>query len=332
MRPSLQDNRLDIVLLSGYLGSGKTTWLRHALFTKAYGNAQVFTQEAAKQAVDDLLLGEAMSVKVLTGTAGTPKGKEEMIAALLEVAESRTSGQAKNAAKTDTQPDTLIPETLIIETSGLADPADIIVAIKEHPILIYHFALKETIIMADALHFPEALKNDPLCQQQLLAADRVVIAKAEETSAQSLANLVATITQINPAAPVSLSSFGVESPVPSLPAPTETYESTLAHTGAPVMVASLAIPKDIDWVEFTVWLSALLHARGDTILRVKGVLDTDEGLLLLQSVRKVMQQPEILPAKQSNVTAGDIVFIGEGMEQEALRTSMLIFLGKDAEA
>ena len=42
-----QDNRLDIVLLSGYLGSGKTTWLRHALFTKAYGNAQVFTQEAA---------------------------------------------------------------------------------------------------------------------------------------------------------------------------------------------------------------------------------------------------------------------------------------------
>ncbi|WP_367106071.1 GTP-binding protein [uncultured Psychrobacter sp.] len=336
MRPSLQDNRLDIVLLSGYLGSGKTTWLRHALFTKAYGNAQVFTQEAAKQAVDDLLLGEAMSVKVLTGTAGTPKGKEEMIAALLEVAESRTSGQVKGTAQTDTQsdtliPDTLIPDTLIIETSGLADPADIIVAIKEHPILIYHFALRETIIMVDALHFSEALKNDPLCQQQLLAADRIVIAKAEETPAQSLANLVATITQINPAAPVSLSSFGVESSVPSLPAPTETYESTLAHTGAPVMVASLAIPKDIDWVEFTVWLSALLHARGDTILRVKGVLDTDEGLLLLQSVRKVMQQPEILPSKQSNVTAGDIVFIGEGMEQEALRTSMLIFLGKDAE-
>lgn len=345
MSARLQDNRLDVVLLSGYLGSGKTTWLRHALFTKAYGNAQVFTQEAAKQAVDDLLLSAAMSVKVLTGTAGTPKGKEEMIAALLEVAESRTSGhiKTKGAAQTDIQsdtliadtlvsntlvPDTLIPDTLIIETSGLADPAEIIVAIKEHPILIYHFALKETIIMVDALHFPEALKNDPLCQQQILAADRIVIAKAEELPAQSLANLVATITQINPAAPVSLSSFGVESPVPSLPAPTETYESTLAHTGAPVKVASLPIPKDIDWVEFTVWLSALLHARGNTILRVKGVLSTDEGLLLLQSVRKVMQQPEILPAKQSNVTAGDIVFIGEGMEQEALRTSMLSFLGR----
>lgn len=128
------DNRLDIVLLSGYLGSGKTTWLRHALFTKTYGNAQVFTQEAAQQPVDDLLLGEAMSVKVLTGTAGTSKGKEELISALLEVAESRTH------TKTDA---INTPDTLIIETSGLADPEDIIVTISEHPVLVYHFVLKK---------------------------------------------------------------------------------------------------------------------------------------------------------------------------------------------
>ncbi len=191
-----QDNRLDILLLSGYLGSGKTTWLRHALFTKTFGHAQVFTQEAAEQPVDDLLLGEAMSVKVLTGTAGTPKGKEELISALLEVAESRTSRRSSDLI-------TLQPDTLIIETSGLADPEEIIVAIKEHPILIYHFALKETIIMADALHFHVALKADALCRQQILSADRVVIAKSEEVSEQTLSNLVSTVTKINPAAPIS---------------------------------------------------------------------------------------------------------------------------------
>jgi G3E family GTPase len=321
MKQTSQDNRLDIVLLSGYLGSGKTTWLRHTLFTKAYGNAQVFTQEAAQQPVDDLLLGEAMSVTVLTGTAGTPKGKEELISALLEVTESRTSGQVKDSAKSDIQPD-----TLIIETSGLADPEEIIVAIKEHPILIYHFALQETIIMVDALHFHVALKNDVLCRQQILAADRVVIAKSEEVPVQSLANLVSTISKINLAAPISLSAFGVESPVPALPEPTEIYESILANVGTPTTVVSLPIPKQIDWVEFTVWLSALLHARGDTILRVKGVLNTDEGPLLLQSVRKVMQQPEVLPTEQSNAIAGDIVFIGEDMDQELLLASMSSFL------
>lgn len=322
-----QDNRLDIVLLSGYLGSGKTTWLRHALFTKTFGHAQVFTQEAAEQPVDDLLLGEAMSVKVLTGTAGTPKGKEELISALLAVAESRTNGQISDL--TTTQLDNLIPDTLIIETSGLADPEEIIVAIKEHPILVYHFALKETIIMADALHFQMALKTDALCHQQILSADRIVIAKSEEVSEQSLSNLVSTISRINPAAPISLSTFGVESPIPTLPAPTEIYESTLATVGTPTTVVSLPIPKGVDRIEFTVWLSALLHARGDTILRVKGILQTDEGALLLQSVRKVMQQPEILPLERCNSTTRDIVFIGEGMNQEALLLSMSSFLGKE---
>lgn len=320
---TLQDNRLNIVLLSGYLGSGKTTWLRHALFTKTFGNAQVFTQEAANQPVDDLLLGEALSVTVLTGTAGTPKGKEALISALLAVAESRTGGQKEGA-------DMRLPDTLIIETSGLADPEEIIVAIKEHPILVSHFALKETIIMADALHFHVALKTDALCRQQILSADRVVIAKTEDVSVQSLANLVATINKINPAAPLSLSVFGVESVVPPLPTPTETYESTLAHVGAAATVVSLPIPKEVDWVEFTVWLSALLHARGDTILRVKGVLQTDEGALLLQSVRKVMQQPEILPPEKGSARHEEIVFIGKDMNQDALLASLTNFLGKGA--
>lgn len=329
---TFQDNRLDIVLLSGYLGSGKTTWLRHALFTKAFGNAQVFTQEAAKQPVDDLLLGAAMSVTVLTGTAGTPKGKAELISALLEVAESRTKQRSigLTTSRADTLiPNTLIPDTLIIETSGLANPEEIIVAIREHPILIYHFALKETIIMADALHFQAALKTDALCRQQILSADRIVIAKSEQVSAQSLSNLVATVTKINPVAPISLSTFGVESLLPHLPVPTDTYESTLTDIGLKTTVVSLPIPKDIDWVGFTVWLSALLHARGDTILRVKGVLQTDEGALLLQSVRKVMQQPEILPPEQSSSRSGDIVFIGEDMSQEILLASLSSFLNKE---
>ncbi len=319
---TLQDNRLNIVLLSGYLGSGKTTWLRHALFSKTFGNAQVFTQEAANQPVDDLLLGEALSVTVLTGTAGTPKGKEELISALLAIAESRTGSKKKGV-------DMPLSDTLIIETSGLADPADIIMAIKEHPILVYHFALKETIIMADALHFHMALKTDALCRQQILSADRVVIAKIEDVSEQSLANLVATIRKMNPVAPLSLSAFGVESPVPPLPMPTETYESTLTSVEAVTTVVSLPIPEEVDWVEFTVWLSALLHARGDTILRVKGVLQTDDGALLLQSVRKVMQQPEILPPEKSKSRLGSIVFIGEGMNQDALLASLTNFLGKE---
>ncbi|HEY9039939.1 MAG TPA: GTP-binding protein [Roseovarius sp.] len=312
------DNRVNIILLSGYLGSGKTTWLRHALFGQTYGNAHVFVQEAAEQPVDDLLLDKAARVTVLTGKAGTIEGRDEMVAALLAMAEARTGPDGGDQ-----------PDTLVIETSGLADPADIITAIRQHPILVYHFALRETIIMSDALHFRTALESDPLCGQQILSADRVVIAKAEDMPAQSLSNLVATLGKINPSAPVSLSTFGVEQPVPSLPAPTQTYDPARASPGPPTCVVSLPIPENVDWVEFTVWLSALLHARGDTILRVKGVLNTDAGALLLQSVRKIMQQPEILPPEQAPSRPGDIVFIAEGLTLDSLRTSLLGFLGKE---
>lgn len=318
-----QDNRLNIVMLSGYLGSGKTTWLRHALFTKQYGRAQVFTQEAAEQPVDDLLLSDAMSVTVLTGTAGTPKGKDELIAALIDIAELRTKRERIPLALSHTNPD-----TLIIETSGLADPAEIIIAIKEHPVLVYHFVLKETIIMADALHFDVALSTDVLCQQQLLSADRIIVTKSEEISTQSLSNLVSTLKIINPAAPISLSAYGVESALPPLPLPTENYKKLIStRFESLVNVISLSIPEKVNWVEFMVWLSALLHARGDNILRVKGVLKTDDGLLLLQSVRKIMQQPEVLPLETIESNSGDIVFIGSDLTEDMLLASIHSFLG-----
>ena len=69
-----------------------------------------------------------------------------------------------------------------------------------------------------------------------------------------------------------------------------------APAGPPIFATKLTIGDDIDWTAFSVWLSALLHARGDDILRVKGVVRTPAGRLLLQSVRKIVQSPEILPA------------------------------------
>lgn len=314
---STRDNRLNVVLLSGYLGSGKTSWLRHALFAGTFGNAQVFVQEAAKQPVDDLLLSRAVAVRVLTGKADTDDGRNEMVAALLEIAEARTSSQGG-----------LGPNTLIIETSGLARPAGIIVAIREHPVLVHHFVLRETIIVSDAMHFRNTLESDVLCREQFLSADRIVISKSENLVPQDLSNIIGTMAQINPTAPIRMSTFGVESPVPALPAPTEIFRSAGVVDRPPTCVVSLPAPSGIDWIEFTVWLSALLYARGDRILRVKGVIDTDEGALLLQSVRKTMQQPEILPSEQHDAVSGDIVFIGDYLSHEKLRTSLFRFLAK----
>lgn len=76
-------------------------------------------------------------------------------------------------------------------------------------------------------------------------------------------------------------------PAPAAPAPLPQIEGE----SAPILPTRLHLGDEIDWTAFTVWLSALLHARGNDLVRVKGVVRTPAGRLLLQTVRKVVQQP-----------------------------------------
>ena len=75
------------------------------------------------------------------------------------------------------------------------------------------------------------------------------------------------------------------------------------------------------------WLSALLHARGDDIVRVKGVVRTPAGRLLLQTVRKIVQSPEILPEQGDQREDNMIVLIGRGYTESQLRRSLRYFAG-----
>jgi G3E family GTPase len=89
----------------------------------------------------------------------------------------------------------------------------------------------------------------------------------------------------------------------------------------------LALGDDIDWTAFSVWLSALLHARGDDVLRVKGVVRTPADRLLLQSVRRIVQSPEILPEQDETREDDVVVVIGRGYRAEDLRRSLAHFAG-----
>ena len=90
----------------------------------------------------------------------------------------------------------------------------------------------------------------------------------------------------------------------------------------------MRVDPGIDWSAFTLWLSALLHARGDDLVRVKGVIRTPAGRLLLQTVRRVVQSPEILPDQTDTGQDDSIVFIGRGYRPADLERSLHRFLGR----
>jgi G3E family GTPase len=96
----------------------------------------------------------------------------------------------------------------------------------------------------------------------------------------------------------------------------------------PIVAADIGIDPAIGWEVFSLWLSALLHARGDEIFRIKGVVRTPNGRVLLQCVQKSVLPPEILP----EVAGGDmsidnrLAFIGRGFDADRLAGSLRAFL------
>ncbi|MEP3687711.1 MAG: CobW family GTP-binding protein [Sulfitobacter dubius] len=315
MTPDADDSRLRLTILGGYLGSGKTTWLRHQLFAGTFPGAHILVNEAALTPVDDTLLAaQAASMTMLAGGCACCTGKSDLIAALRALCDTRSRQSAEMRGTNQ----------IVLETSGLADPAAILAAIQDDGVLVHHIRVAEIVVLVDALHAVQQLQSEHLSRDQIEAADRIILTKVDAVTDHTLAAVMATVKQLNPAAEIEAAAKGLPHALSNLPdAPA--YALPLLSDGmAPILPTKIDIPEDVDWAAFSVWLSALLYARGDNLVRVKGVFETPAGPLLLQAVRKSVQPPELLPAAAQD-RRNQIVFIGRGYESEDLRRSLAYF-------
>lgn len=313
------DIRIRLTVLGGYLGSGKTTWLRHQLHVGRFGPVHVVVNEAAETSVDDILLTTASGLTLLAGGCCCCVGRQDLIAALRRLCDLRSQ-----ITSTDTRLD-----RIILETSGLADPGAIVAAIQGDPILVNHIVIDETIVVVDALHGLAQLQTEPLGRRQIGAADQLILSKSDVANPTTLTLLRATLRDLNPAAPQSGAILGADCALNHLPLDVRAMPlPPLSDEDArgPILPACVTLGNSIDWSLFAVWLSALLHARGNDLVRIKGVVRTPAGRLLLQTVRKVVQSPEILPDSTDFGEDGKIVFIGRGFRAGDLQRSLDHFM------
>ena len=307
-----------LTVLGGYLGSGKTSWLRHQLHAGLYEDAFILVNEAAETPVDDVLLQRASKIAVLAGGCACCTARAELIQLLRDVCDERS-----RTGSTDCR-----FGQIVMETSGLADPGPIVAAIQGDPVLVNHIVIHEIVVAVDGLHALAQLRAEPLGRRQIETADRLIVTKLDAAEASALARLGATLHLLNPGASISGAVKGQESELPDMSdAQPDALPDLSEANPAPIFPTRLALGDDIDWTAFSVWLSALLHARGDDVLRVKGVVRTPAGRLLLQSVRKMVQRPEVLP-EQGEREDDVIVVIGRGYEEADLRRSLSYFVGK----
>lgn len=307
----MSDGRLRLTILGGALGSGKTTWARHQLFAGAFGpRVHVLVNEAAEVPVDDQLLVQAEGVTVLAGGCACCDGRAALITALRDLCDLRSRG--------------LGPERVLLETSGLADPGAIAASLRADPVLARHLRLDEIVVAVDAVHALAQLTEDPLVHRQIAVADRLLLTKVDAATPEDVGRLQAGLRQRNAGAVIEGCQHGVGV---VLPPPSTLFPGLPPSPDAPdpSVAATLQIPDGLDWAEVMVWLSALLHARGDRVVRVKGVIPSAAGRLLVQAVRGVVEAPELLPpgARKGD---GRLVLLGRGISEAVLALSMQVFL------
>lgn len=307
-------------MLSGFLGSGKTTLLRRELARAGANAPAVILNDFGHAMVDDVLLTtDGQRPVVLSGGCACCTRRDDLARSLAGLLDSEQRGDAPRR------------DHVVIETSGLADPGPIAFTLAHDPVLRHHYTLARICVTVDALTGLGGIEQHDVTLRQLLAADEVVVTKADLAAPGKVDELVRALHELNPSAGVRVTANGAllraEAAVSAGGRPTGPPAADPAHTTG-ISTLEVVTGEPLDWQAFSVWLSLLLHSRGGDVLRVKGVLDVrGAGPVALNGVQHIVHRPEHLDGPVPPGTR--LVFIVRDMDTELLERSFHTFLTID---
>ena len=336
--------RLPVNVLTGFLGSGKTTLLNRLLRDPLFGNCAVLINEFGAIGIDHHLVDRIDGDTVLLQSGCiccTIRG--DLASALRDLYGRREQG--------------LIPPftRVVIETTGLADPVPVVSTLMYDRVLRHHFRIGNVIATIDALNAGDNLKRYPECLKQAVLADRLVVTKLDLAAAADAAQLMDQLQTINPTAylvrtdAASVNArlllgddvFDMASKskevVHWLQAANQRQFMALGrhvadnanvNTHRDMEAFGLSLPDAVDWTVFGVWLSLLLHAHGDRVLRVKGLLNVQgaDTPVVIHGVQQLVYPPTHLDRWPDEDRQSRLVFIVRGLEPSAIHASLHAYI------
>ena len=327
------EDRLPVSILTGFLGSGKTTLLNKLLAHPEMGETAVIVNEFGEIGIDNaLMVGASDQVLLLESGCLCCTMRGELIETLGELLSKRQQG--------------LVPAfvRIVIETTGLADPAPILQALMTDLLLLNHFRMGTVATVVDAVHGVRTLDEHPEAVCQVALADCLLISKTDLNPA-GLAELEARLQLLNPAAHRHAILFGEIDPhrlfgnlqfdparkAADVDAWLKSYGQTAITNQADQAIESpphhhrirsYSIRSDVPlvWESVAEWLDDLALVHGDRLLRVKGLLHIvgQEEPVLIQGVRKLFHPPIALPDWPDDDHSSRLVFIVQGLDRDTL--------------
>jgi G3E family GTPase len=318
----LQDS-VPVTVLTGFLGSGKTTLLRRALTAPAFADTAVVINEIGEIAIDhylvDLVEGEVLE---MPGGCLCCAVREDLAETLRSLIERRDSGEVRRFRR------------IVIETSGLADPAPVLFTLGADPMLDQRLRLGRVVTLVDAVAGIATLDRFAEAARQAAVADALVISKTDLAPFSEM--LAARLDALNPGAE-RISGSAASDPAAVLSAPTHPSSASGGGSGRRHSAADMPAPSAdhshgiaaftivlegaISRLDFARALGGLAMSRGNDLLRVKGILafaDRPQRPAVVQAAQHAMFAPEWLADWPDDDHRSRLVFVVHDITPEEI--------------
>lgn len=315
---------IPVTILTGFLGSGKTTLLNHILKQPHGHRIAVIENEFGEAGIDNELLVQDQQEQIIEMNNGciccTVRG--DLVRILGELVAKKDAG-------------TLHFGRVLIETTGLADPAPVAQTFFVDEDISQRYMLDAIVTLVDAKHAPQQLDEHHEAQEQVGFADRIVLTKVDLVAAPDLQALRQRLTRMNPRAPIREAHFGAAAIDDLLDIrgfnlnaildiePEFLNDVSHEHDDD---VSSFVFREDraLDMERLEDFLADMVQVYGTQMLRYKGVLHAhgQDQRIVFQGVHMLMGAELGRAWAPGETRSSKMVFIGKNLPQEMLEEGL----------
>jgi len=334
---AISPERFPVSIITGFLGSGKTTLLNYLVQQNEMGKVAVLINEFGEIGLDHLLV-ETISDEIMLLQSGCIccQMNGDFVSTLIELHERRVAGDVEAFTH------------VLVETTGVADPAPIIRALLSNRKLMSHYRLGSVVATVDTVLGESQLLVHREVARQISLADKLLFCKVDLSDQAQRDSLTTIVRKLNPRASISEVTGGViacrevflhESRMKERdPGEIEDWlgqqphaaAASNSHSGA-IHTFSIAMHGTLEWDNFVAWIDALLTSRSRQILRIKGLLNIrgKNGPIVIQAVQNMLYPPVELAKWPGTEQQSVIVFITCDLSQVAVEKSLSQFFPAD---
>jgi G3E family GTPase len=294
--------RIPVTVVTGFLGAGKTTLIRRFLESPEGQGTAVIVNEFGAVGIDDALVRDSAEQTVLLGNGCVCCiTRSDLQLALRQLLIDRERGLVPGFAR------------IVIETSGLADPAPILQTFSTDRALGGEFHIDVLLAVVDAVSGEANLKTAAEARKQVILADRLMISKSDLAGAAEVERLIRHLQELNPRVAIDVAVAGALAADRLIAPATAERSSFIAEAEHSDGIASFVLErqKPMQWPAFTRAMETLIALRGGDLLRVKGILNVAgcQGPVVVQYVQHLAHPPVELQSWPDQNRNSRIVFI-----------------------